>query len=370
VASPAADDATYALTRSGPYLMVIANCAPPDASPAKVLIHGSIAIRNPYGYAAGNEYFKSTVYGLAVSAYTVALLVWGAKLILTKNVETRRSFHNLITMVAFMGFLECAFSLAMYIQANKMEVTREDSILIMLAESAGVAKTTYFLLFFRALAAEDESCKAKVIQSLVLLVYMTSATVKVSLGSLRQTHSVANSTLMFCIAFAAVAAAFAFVWVLRGLARTMQICREDSDDKMLALYQHTTLLVLTLAVSSLVVAGAQYLDMPGQVFTDWYYHTLVEDAAPQAIAFGALLLTMFMWKPSEDLRPKYDMAASGGDVIGLKDGDDAEAATTLEPAEPVQFVLDDDDDDHATRNGATAKTLGLSHEAREVRAAE
>jgi len=365
VTFPAEEDASYVLKQSGPYLLVVANCAP-EASASKLLMYGSVVVKNPYGYSAGNELFKSWVYGWAALGYVAALLGWVAKLFLfTPKDVAKRDYHSAATFILIMGVLECASYAAFYIEANKMEVSREDSLLLVLAQVSGIAKVVYFIAFFRALAPQSTSRIQQAIHIAVLLLYTTAATIKVTLQASRQSMSIDASAWIFSIIFVAFAGVVALVFVMRGLARMMQRCREASDDKRLAQFQHTTLLTLVLAVSSLVLLGAQYLDAPAQGFKTWYYHTLVADAVPQAMALGALVVMMYMWRPSEDFPSMSEMTEVDAEVIGLKE--DTEAPTGRaehEPAGPVQFGLGDEDDP-AAGNSAVAKTIGSNGRAAE-----
>merc|ERR1719285_782618 len=97
----AAENRTYTLERSGPYMLIVASCG----QDAGVHISGAVVLRNPYGFMAGNDYYKLSVYFWATLAYMVALLFWGAKMFSRRN-SLKHSVYLHLTFVAVVGMLE------------------------------------------------------------------------------------------------------------------------------------------------------------------------------------------------------------------------------------------------------------------------
>jgi len=339
---PAVDDRTYTLGRSGPYMLIVANCG----QDAGVQISGSVVLKNPYGFMAGNDYFKLSVYFWSASAYLVALLLWGAKMF-SRRSTLQPNVHLHVTLVAVAGMLECVLYLAHLTQTIKHPGSQNGTRLSMAAEVVSIEKSAFIFLLFRLLSVESPTCKEQAKVIVVMTLVMLAAAPKVWLQSVRHQMSASDISFAMVVLPVAVVGLGSSIWVVRGLLGRMKRCRELGEERMGTLYQHTAFLAFSLVLASTFIMWAQYLDRPCQDFTWWFYHALANDAAPQATAFAAIAAMMCMWQPCEDLRPIYEL--TDAKVRGAID--DPEAGNVGQvaqgPAAAVEFVIDDCDDDDA-----------------------
>jgi len=340
VKSSAAEHRTFTLERTGAYMLIIVNCG----QDAGVHISGSVVLQNPYGFIAGNDYFKLSVYKWSALAYVAALLLWGVKMLSRRNALQQR-VHLHITLVAVVGMLESVLYLAHFTQTIRHPDSQIGSRLSLAAEVMSIEKIAYIFLLFRLVTLETPTCKEQETVSVIIALLMLTAAPKVWLQSVRHQMVASDSSFVMAVLPVAAVGLGSSVWVVHGLLGRMRRFREVGEEKMRTLYQDTAFLAFNVVLASTMILWAQYLDMPCQDFTRWFYHALANDAAPQATAFAAIAAMMCMWQPSEDLRPIYELTDAGarGAIEDPEAGKVGQVA--LEPVAAVEFVIDDCDDD-------------------------
>lgn len=310
---------SFPITQTGRYILTLSNCG--NFSDATV--HGSVAVKNSYGFLPGYEYFSMRFYGWMAIIYVITFAVWTGVAV--------RYWSDLLYlqkgMIAVVGmcFLEAFFTWASHNDWNSNGVRRDwifiTAVMCYTLKYVSAWRLIMALSLGEGIHAQDMSMKNGIIFFLISTLFLIQACVWKHAMAYRFSHALTiNFLLMVTIPGVLVWMVF-FIWALFLLSSSIEQTVEQKLDDLISLFSTSRFVLCGGAMLAFCVMLVQVVDVAMGGMESWEYRWVTVDGAPHLAFFTVLLFFMAVWWPKAGKNYGYGTVASPDEEReGLQNG--------------------------------------------------
>jgi len=314
-------------------------------------ISGTISVKGMNGFLPANRRSSLTLSGWCLALYIIAGMAWVVLLASNKK-ELHEPHYAIASFIAF-GVGEAACN---WFFLSEMDRTGTTLVwLEKLCQSMTIMKSAYMFAVIMLLAFGVGLTQAEEYANLswkllgVTTVFSASLAPKVCILDYRQTKNLSEGDVMLAMIPVVLVTIASTGWGAKGLAKTMERCKEFNYDDTLKLLHRLVVMVMLLMVVAACVMLAQVFDKPGRGEAWWGHHMFWSETVGQLIHMSALVALMVLCKPDQTIFMASAYTPSQGVEGELKGVPCA--------AEEEDCMLDNAEDEE---RGPTAQTIGSS----------
>mmetsp|Transcript_120569 Transcript_120569/g.336404 ORF Transcript_120569/g.336404 Transcript_120569/m.336404 type:complete len:520 (+) Transcript_120569:50-1609(+) len=294
----AGEDRSFPIPSTGRYILTYSNCG----NFSDVVVSGSVAVSNTYGYLPANEYYTMHFFGWLTVTYALVLAVWLASVL--RYFKSLFYIQKVVAGIVLLASCEALIAWLMYKDWNATGERRDIFFLVNLVLYTLKYVFSWRLILMASLGAgvvlEDVDFWTSVKFMTASLLFMIQQCVWKFIMSYRWSQNLDAAFLLYVTLPGAIVYAGIFVWTFLALASLIAQLEEEKQEHSAAAFVKTRrVIVFSLLLSSLVLA-LQVADVASGSLFSWERQWVSVDGAP-GIAFLLVLLPMMaIWWPSED----------------------------------------------------------------------
>jgi len=367
-------DKRLRVRQSGVYILMFSNCGTDPSMTA--LVSGTILVKNPYGFLPGNEFHKMPFYGWLSITYIGCAILWAGL-----SIRWWREYIHIqscISGVIFLGLLECFLWYLYYEDWNTSGLRGKFLFMVSLLASVSKNMFSYMLVLVASLGWGvtrpyldiDTSRRIKVLS----LLYIILAFIREVVLSLKHSHSLSPSFVLFCLLPISLLNGIIFYWVFTALSSLIQNLKERGQSEKLQVFQNLwRILIVVLAVVTVTLLY-QIFNVNREMTGSWRHQWLFTDGVGHILFLVILIAMMYLWAPHQhsqryayvaagEKNSKDEISRSSGD-IGWDDDDIEDGEGLDESVWGAQRLDEDDDedlhDDESPRESAAGESVAGS----------
>jgi len=321
---------------TGIYVLAISNCGDVEAG----TLHGTVSVKNPYGFLPGNEYHKLPFYGWMSMVYMFLAVVW--MLLTLRWWRETVAIQNCITVTILLGLLECFFwwnhyndwnedglrSHFLYVLALLSSVVKNIfSYMLVLVASLGWGVTRPFL---------DPSIMRKI--QLITILYIVLDVIKEVVLDVRHSHDLPIPFVLFCLLPVSLLNGVIFYWVFAALSNLIESLQDRRQDAKLLVFRRLWgILVMSLSIATLTLLYHVFHMSGRDSLSEWKDEWLYSDGISHLLFLAVLAAIMYLWAPHKHSQ-RYAYNA-----VDKEEGEDEKKRLKA-----VTWTDEDDEDDEET----------------------
>jgi len=309
------EEVRHNMERTGIYTLVFSNCG----AQADATVSGAVLVKNAYGYLPGNEFPKMDFYGVLALLYLGLAATWlGLSFCWRKELL---NIHKCITLVVFLGLLECLLWYLYFRDWNATGVRGKALFVTSTLLTVLKATCSYMLVLVAALGWGitrpylDTQVLLK-IQALSVM-YVVLDFIREVVLSFRHSHSLSIVFVLLCLLPVSLLNGSIFAWIFTALPNLMETLKERRQYEKLALFQKLWWILLGAIGVATCTLLYQIFIFSSDMTKKWQQQWLFTDAISHAVFLFVLIAMMFLWVPHKySQRFAYSTQVEGEELGG------------------------------------------------------
>jgi len=292
------NDIRMRLVQTGVYVLVLSNCG--GDVPGGYL-SGKVSVKNPYGFLAGNEFYKLRFSGWLSVSYLILAFVW-LSLSLRWWKESLH-IHGCIAGVILLGLVQCFMRFAFFSNLNSDGVP--NYVLFSLALVFTVSKSvfSYMLVLVASLGwgVTLPFLEPKWIRrvEVVSAAYIVLGVLKELALSNRHPLSLPLPFTLLIVVPAAGLNVLIFVWIFNALTTLMDKLKERGQtDKFKLFYRLWAVLSLAIVVACVSWTWL-VVDLSRDVLDGWKHQWALTEGTEEIVFLFVLTSIVYLWAPNK-----------------------------------------------------------------------
>mmetsp|Transcript_81116 Transcript_81116/g.225688 ORF Transcript_81116/g.225688 Transcript_81116/m.225688 type:complete len:534 (+) Transcript_81116:119-1720(+) len=318
---PEAKTPPVKLTSSGMYILAFSNCG----VFTNATVNGYVAVKNPWGYLPGNEYYKKPFYGTLALLYLAVSIAWAAYMVYWKEQLVRVHWH--IAIVSAIGLVETLVFWIYLADWNATGTRRRSLFLGMVSTTVVKTVLSYMLVLATSLGwgftKEDlESLTVSMLRKIQIFfsLYMVFDYIRETAMSFRYSHYFTPFFSLMVVCPVRVLDGCVMFWIFSAMSALKKELQESRQVLKLALAERVwSSLVFALSVGVITLLF-QLAEITRAIEVPWHFQWFMGEGSRHMCFFLVLLVMMLVFRPhAESQRYAFSMQ------IGAEEDENAPA---------------------------------------------